>query len=90
MVQYKDRKKELITRLKKIEGQVRGVQNMMEEERYCVDILVQIAAIRSAVNKVGLLVLEGHTKGCVAKAIHDDQGEQAIDELMDVLVKFMK
>ncbi|MDW7675206.1 MAG: metal-sensitive transcriptional regulator, partial [Bacillota bacterium] len=55
---YGNNKQELITRLKKIEGQVRGIQKMVEEGRYCVDILVQIAAIRSAINKVGVVVLE--------------------------------
>jgi DNA-binding FrmR family transcriptional regulator len=80
----------MVTRLKKIEGQVRGVQKMVEEERYCVDILVQIAAIRSAINKVGLAVLESHTKGCVTRAIHEDHGDEAIDELMEVMNKFIK
>ncbi len=84
------RKAELITRLKKIEGQVRGVQKMLDEDRYCVDVLVQVAAIRSAVNKVGLAVLEGHTRGCVAKAIQENHGDKAIDELMDVMIKFIK
>jgi DNA-binding FrmR family transcriptional regulator len=89
-VHYGDRKQDLVTRLKKIEGQVRGVQKMVEEGRYCVDILVQIAAIRSAINKVGLTVLDSHTKGCVTKAIQDNHGEEAIDELMDVINKFIK
>lgn len=87
---YGAKKQELINRLKKIEGQVRGIQKMVEEDRYCVDILVQIAAVRSAINKVGLHVLEGHTKGCVARAIHEDHGDEAIAELMEVMNKFIK
>lgn len=77
-------------RLKKIEGQVRGVQKMIDEDRYCVDILVQITAVRAALNKVGLQLLEGHTRGCVTAAIKGGRGDEAIDELVDVLSKFAK
>ncbi|MCL5677299.1 MAG: metal-sensitive transcriptional regulator [Firmicutes bacterium] len=83
-------KEDLLDRLKKIEGQVRGLQRMIEDNRYCVDILVQIAAVRAAVNRVGLSVLESHTRGCVADAIREDKGDEAVDELVDVLVKFIK
>lgn len=82
--------KDLIVRLKKIEGQVRGIQKMLDEERYCVDILVQLAAIRSGINRVGMAILENHTRGCVSKAIKDNHGEEAIDELMEVVTKFVK
>ena len=83
----------LIKRLKRIEGQVKGIQKMVEEERYCVDILVQISAIRSAINKVGSIILENHIKGCVTESIkHDDMEitEQTIQELMDTISKFTK
>ncbi len=80
----------LIRRLKRIEGQVRGVQRMLEEERYCVDVLVQLAAIRAGIDKVGLAVIEGHTRGCLRSAITTGQGDEAIDELMDVLAQFLK
>lgn len=83
-------KVDLLERLKKIEGQVRGLQKMIEEDRYCVDVLVQIAAVKAGINKVGLSLLEGHTRGCVADAIRQDQGEEAIEELMGVLMKFVK
>ena len=66
---------------------------MVEEERYCVDILVQISAIRSAINKVGSIILENHIKGCVTESIkHDDMEitEQTIQELMDTISKFTK
>lgn len=87
---YAREKADLLERLKKIEGQVRGIQRMIEEERYCVDVLVQVAAIRAALSKVGLALLESHTRGCVARAIKEDHGESAIDELVDVLVRFVK
>lgn len=83
-------KDQLITRLKRIEGQVRGIQNMIENERYCVDILTQISAINAAMNKVGLQLLEKHTHHCVADAIKDGDGEEAIQELMEVFKRFSK
>ena len=61
-MQYKDM---LIKRLNRIEGQVKGIQKMVDEERYCIDILTQISAIRSAINKVGSIILESHIKGFI-------------------------
>lgn len=87
---YTREKVDLLERLRKIEGQVRGIQRMIEEERYCVDVLVQVAAIRAALSKVGLALLESHTRGCVTRAIKENHGEGAIDELVDVLVRFVK
>ena len=83
-------KVDLLERLKKIEGQVRGLQKMIEDDRYCVDVLVQVAAIKAGINKVGLSILEDHTRGCVVNAIKHDQGDEAIEELMGVLMKFVK
>lgn len=83
-------KKDLLPRLKKIEGQVRGVQRMIEEDRYCVDILMQIAAIKAGITKIGIAILEGHTRGCVIKAIQEGKGDESVDELMDILTKFVK
>lgn len=83
-------KQALIRRLKKIEGQVRGIQRMLEEERYCVDILVQLAAARAGLDKVGLALIEEHTRGCLRQAVATGQGDEAIDELVDVLAQFLK
>ncbi|MFV9511126.1 metal-sensitive transcriptional regulator [Tepidibacillus sp. LV47] len=80
----------ILRRLKRIEGQVRGIQKMVEDKRYCVDILTQIAAVRAALDKVGLAVLEKHTHGCVQKAIKSGEGDAIIDELMDVINLFIK
>jgi len=82
----------VIRRLKRIEGQVRGVQKMIEENRYCIDILVQISAINAALKKVGLNLLERHVDHCVAKAIRDGSGSgnESIRELMDVIKQFSK
>jgi len=79
------RKTQLINRLKRIEGQVRGIQRMIQEDRYCVDILVQIAAVKSAVEQVAMVLIEDHTRHCVSQAIQNNQQEQAIAELMDVI-----
>ncbi|MGL4913772.1 MAG: metal-sensitive transcriptional regulator [Romboutsia sp.] len=85
-------KEALQKRLKRIEGQVKGIQKMVEEERYCVDILVQISAIRSAINKVGAMILENHVKGCVNNSIknNDEDIESTINELVDTINKFTK
>jgi CsoR family transcriptional regulator, copper-sensing transcriptional repressor len=88
---YAPKKADLLRRLKRIEGQVRGIQKMIQEDRYCVDILVQVAAIKSAVHQVGLSILESHTRGCVADALANQaNGDQKIDELMEVIRQFTK
>lgn len=83
-------KNNLLRRLRRIEGQIRGLQRMVDEDKYCVDILVQVAAARAALNKVGLLLLEDHTRGCVTGAIAKGEAEPAIDELMDVIHRFVR
>ena len=80
---------DLIGRLRRIEGQVRGIQRMLEEDRYCVDILMQLAAVRAAVTQVGRLLLDSHARGCVANAVRSGDGERAIDELLDVIHRFL-
>jgi CsoR family transcriptional regulator, copper-sensing transcriptional repressor len=80
----------IIKRLKRIEGQVRGVQKMVAENRYCIDILVQISAINAALKKVGFNLLERHANHCVSKAIREGSGEESLRELMDVIKQFSK
>lgn len=81
--------KKLLNQLKKIEGQVRGIHRMVEEDRYCIDILIQVQAARAALTSVGLTILETHAKGCVVNAIK--QGDAAIiDELIDATKKFVR
>lgn len=89
---YHDHKATLLKNLRKIEGQIRGVQKMIEEDRYCVDILTQLAAIKAATNKVGLALLGHHTRGCVKKAIQnqEDGGERHIEELMEIIRIFTR
>ncbi|MBM7551278.1 metal-sensing transcriptional repressor [Thalassobacillus pellis] len=85
-----DEKQSLVNRLKRIEGQVRGIQKMVEEDRYCVDILVQISAIDKALNQVGFSLMERHTKHCVSHAIKAGNGNESIEELMKVMKQFAK
>lgn len=80
----------LLMRLRRMEGQVRGVQKMIEEGRYCVDIVTQLQAISAAADKVAQQVLEGHIRGCVTDAIKEQRGDEAITELMTVLSKAIR
>lgn len=85
-----EEKQSVINRLKRIEGQVRGIQRMVEEDRYCVDILVQISAINAALKKAGFSVTERHMKHCVTHAVHEGEGEKAMEELVEVMKHLTK
>jgi DNA-binding FrmR family transcriptional regulator len=80
---------EALKRLVNVEGQIKGIERMVENEKYCVDILTQISAARAALNRVGMLILKRHIKNCVTDAIRkgDAAGNDIIDELMQVLSK---
>jgi CsoR family transcriptional regulator, copper-sensing transcriptional repressor len=82
-------KSSLVTRLNRIEGQIRGVKGLIEKDVYCDDILNQIAAIQSALNGVGKLLLEGHLKSCVVERIMEGDRE-VLDELLVTVNKLMK
>ena len=84
------RKPRLLKRLSRIEGQVRGIARMIEDDRYCVDVITQLAAVRAALDAVALQLLETHTHGCVRTAIRSGRGDQAIGELMSVVRKFTR
>jgi CsoR family transcriptional regulator, copper-sensing transcriptional repressor len=81
-------KPELIKRLNRIEGQVRGLSKMVEGDRYCVDILIQVSALRAALDAVALQLLETHLQGCVQGAIRSGSGDAAISEVMSVVRRF--
>ena len=83
-------KEELQKRLRRIEGQVRGVARMVEDDRYCVEVITQLAAVRAALDAVALHLLEDHTRGCVQSAIRSNRGEPAIGELMLLMRKFAR
>lgn len=83
-------KSALLKRLKRIEGQVRGVSKMAEEDRYCVDILTQIGAIQSALDALAMQLLANHTNGCVRTAIRSGDGDAAVAELMNLVKRFAR
>ncbi len=80
----------LLKRLNRIEGQVRGVSRMAEEDRYCVDILTQIGAIQSALDALAMQLLANHTNGCVRAAIRSGDGDAAVAELMNLVKRFAR
>jgi|GEM_PF-151849 len=80
----------LIRRLKRVEGQVRGVQNMIEDDRYCIDIIIQISAINAALKQVGFSLLEQHANHCVLHALESGDGEEAVQELVNVIKQYAK
>lgn len=82
-------KKDIQTRLRKIEGQVKGIEKMVESESCCRDILIQIAAIRAATSKVGGIVLENYAKECLLKNKEELDGE-SIEKLVSTFTMFMK
>ena len=83
-------KQALLKRLNRVEGQVRGIAQMIGDDRYCVDVLTQVAAVQSALDAVALQLLEDHTRGCVADAVRTDGGDKAIAELMTVVKRFAR
>lgn len=82
-------KSNLTSRLNRIEGQIRGIKGLIERDTYCDDVLNQIAAVQSALNSVGRLLLEGHMKSCVVERIQAGETE-VLDELLITVNKLMK
>ena len=80
----------LLARMRKIEGQARGIQAMIESDRYCIDIVQQLTALSSAADEASLRILESHIQGCVSEAIRGDHGEGHIRELMAAIRKAIK
>ncbi len=85
----KEEYKDLIHRLNRIEGQVRGIKGMVEKDAYCTDILTQVAAVSAALNSFNKVLLANHIKTCVVQDIKDGK-EETIDELVVTLQKLMK
>ncbi len=85
---YSATKDQLQKRLRRIEGQVRGIQNMVDEDRYCIDVLTQIGAIQAALDKVALGLLDEHARHCVVGGPEDKQ-EDRTDELMAAVGRLM-
>jgi CsoR family transcriptional regulator, copper-sensing transcriptional repressor len=86
---YSATKEQLLKRLKRIEGQVRGVERMVEEDRYCVDVLTQIAAVQAALDKVALGLLDEHARHCVLEG-PDRLKDERTEELMSAVGRLMR
>ena len=86
---YGPTKPQLLNRLRRIEGQVRGIQNMVDEDRWCPDVLQQIAAVQAALNKVALGVAEGHVQHCMASGTEERRHEMT-EELMHALGRLVR
>jgi DNA-binding FrmR family transcriptional regulator len=87
---YTDRRVEVLTRLRRIEGQVRGLQRMVDDDRYCVDVLGQISSVTNALERVGLLLLNDHIRHCVRESLADGGGDDKVEELVVAVDRFMR
>jgi len=83
------KREDVIKRLARIEGHLRGVKRMVEEDKSCPEVLLQLAAVRAALDKVGRIVFEDHAETCVSKAIKEGAGESAVAELKEALARFL-
>jgi DNA-binding FrmR family transcriptional regulator len=86
---YSATKDQLLKRLRRIEGQVRGVQGMVEDDRYCIDVLTQISAVQAALDKVALGLLDDHARHCVIDG-PDGQKDERTEELMAAVGRLMR
>ena len=80
----------ILARLKRIEGQVRGIHRMVSEERYCVDVLAQISASTNALERVGLMLLNDHIRMCVRASLADGGGDDKVEELVSAVDRFVR
>ncbi|GAB6098167.1 metal-sensitive transcriptional regulator [Halanaerocella petrolearia] len=84
-------KKELLTRLKTVKGHIEGVERMVEEDKDCQEVLIQLSAIKSSLNKIGLSLLENDACQCIAESIREEEDlEVAVKETLDTVLKFTK
>ena len=86
---YAGSREQVLRRLARMEGQVRGVARMIERDEACVDVLQQTAALRAAVDSVSMLLMEDHVQGCVSSALKSGDAESVTDEVMDVVRRGM-
>jgi CsoR family transcriptional regulator, copper-sensing transcriptional repressor len=87
---YSATKDQLLARLRRIEGQIRGIEGMVQEDRYCIDILTQISAAQAALDKVALGLLDGHARHCVVGAPSADERDEKTAELMSAVGRLLR
>jgi DNA-binding FrmR family transcriptional regulator len=90
MYGYTTKKDDVQSRLRKIEGQVRGLQRMVDEDTYCIDILTQVNSVIAALRAVGLGLLDDHVRHCVRESIERGKGDEKVEELMAAVSRFSK
>lgn len=85
-------REQVLNRLHRVEGQVRGIARMVEDDKYCIDILTQISAVTRALDQVGLRILDGHVHGCVRDAIAEGNaaGDEKVEELLAAVERFAR
>ena len=88
MAGYAMNKKDLQDRLRRIEGQVRGIQRMVEEDTYCIDVLTQVNSATSALRSVGMGLLDEHVRHCVTESIETGNGDEKVEELLAAVARF--
>ncbi|AEB42475.1 metal-sensitive transcriptional regulator [Micromonospora gifhornensis] len=87
---YTASKDQLLARLRRVEGQVRGVEKMVDEDRYCIDVLTQISAIQAALDKVALGLLDGHARHCMHEGAAEGRADEMATEMMAAVGRLMK
>jgi len=87
---YSATKDQLLKRLRRLEGQVRGIQGMVEEERYCIDVLTQISAVQAALDKVALGLVDDHMRHCVVGGHRDGGPDELTDEVMAAFARLLR
>lgn len=90
MVGYTMTKQDYLKRLKRIEGQIRGLQRMIEDDTYCIDVLTQISAVSSALQSVAVGLVDEHLRHCVADALASGDGEGMVDEATKAIARLVK
>jgi DNA-binding FrmR family transcriptional regulator len=89
MYGYAMNKPDLLGRLKRIEGQVRGLQRMIEEDEYCIDILTQLNSVTAALKAVGIGLLDGHARHCLRESFEQGEGDAKVDEMVAAVARFV-
>lgn len=87
---YTATKDQLLARLRRVEGQVRGIERMVEDDRYCIDVLTQISAIQAALDKVALGLLDGHARHCMSEGAADGRSDEMATEMLAAVGRLMK
>jgi DNA-binding FrmR family transcriptional regulator len=90
MYGYAIHKDEVLTRLRRIEGQVRGLHRMVEQDQYCIDVLTQLNSVQAALKAVGLGLIDDHVRHCVREALAEGDGDDKVEELVSAVARFAR